>query len=200
MLAVHTQVQCFPIRHSWPTQRGRQKLVFSWSMKTDGAAENKQGDRKRWLWDLEHPASSWPHSVGNRGHHLAKVFQASRDTSRRGDTTGSIFFINSYGWPVTVLICQTCTGRRLMVSFNTGDRRCTPHSLKGEKSRSCLRYTMPLRSGALNLHQLHHFLQEALGHCPLALPWLRSSTAYATLSPQLLEGTDFKSCSNFSNH
>lgn len=152
---------------------------------------------KRWLWDLEHPASSWPHSVGNRGHHLAKVFQASRDTSRRGDTTGSIFLINSYGWPATVLICQICTGRRLMVNFKTGDRRCTPHSLKREESRSCLRYTMPLRSAALNLH---HFPQEALGRCPLALPWLRSSTAYATLSPQLLEGTDFKSCSNFSNH
>ena len=97
-------------------------------------------------------------------------------------------------------ICQICTDRRLMVSFNTGDRHFTPYSLKGEKSRSCLRYTMPLRSGALNLHQLYHFLQEALGHCPLALPWLNSATTYATLSPQLLQGTDFKSCSNFSKH
>lgn len=34
----------------------------------------------------------WPHSVSDRGHHLAKVFQASRDTSLgEGDTTGRIF-------------------------------------------------------------------------------------------------------------
>lgn len=85
------------------------------------------------------------------------------------------------------LICQICTGRRLMVSFNTGDRHFTPYSLKGEKLHACLRYTTPLRSGALNLHQLYHFLQEAPGHCPLALPWLSSATAYATLSPQLLQ-------------
>lgn len=87
-----------------------------------------------------------------------------------------------------------------MVSFNAGDRHFTPYSLKAEKSRACLRYTMPLRSGALTLHQLYHFLQEAPGHCPLALPGSTLLLPMQLSHPSCCKDTDFKSCSNFSNH
>lgn len=138
-------------------------------------------------WNIHPPF--WPHSVSDRGHHLAKVFQASRGhQSERRHNWEDLFHqqlqIVCYGSHLFVKYVQVGGSWSALMQV-TDILLLTP--LKQKSHNACLRYTMPLRSGALDFSPAATTFSKKL--LDLVLLPCQGQLYYCLCnSPQLLQG------------